>query len=244
MKIWQNYLAELLGTFILVFMGTTGIVASNTLTSGNVSFAELVVPFGFGLALLAGLYAFAEVSGGHFNPAVSLGLFLDGRLSPLDLAGYWAAQFVGAIGASALMLVPFDQTAVAGTATLPHVSNGSALRVSDGSAFLLEVVFTAILVLVVLQSTKSSRYTGSALVAIPLTLVSIHVAAIPFSGAGVNPARTLGPALIGNKWDSEWIYFLGPALGAIIAWLVYTVVVKGELGLKPAPTRGEAESTG
>src|SRR6266498_2190356 len=69
MKIWQNYLAELLGTFILVFMGTTGIVASNTLTSGNVSFAELVVPFGFGLALLAGLYAFAEVSGGHFNPA-------------------------------------------------------------------------------------------------------------------------------------------------------------------------------
>lgn len=236
MRIWQNYLAELLGTFILVFMGTTGIVASNTLTSGNVSFAELVVPFGFGLALLAGLYTFAEVSGGHFNPAVSLGLFLDGRLSPLDLAGYWAAQFVGAIGASALMLVPFDKSAVAGTATLP--------RVSDGSAFLLEVVFTAILVLVILQSTKSSRYTGSALVAIPLTLVSIHVAAIPFSGAGVNPARTLGPALIGNKWESEWIYFLGPALGAIIAWLVYTVVVKGELGLKPTPTRGEAESTG
>jgi aquaporin Z len=236
MKIWQNYLAELLGTFILVFMGTTGIVASNTLTSGNVSFAELVVPLGFGLALLAGLYAFAEVSGGHFNPAVSLGLFLDGRLSPIDLAGYWAAQFVGAIGASALMLVPFNKTLVGGTATLPHIG--------DGSAFLLEVVFTAILVLVILQSTKSSRYTGTALVAIPLTLVSIHVAAIPFSGAGVNPARTLGPALIGNKWDSEWIYFLGPALGAIIAWLVYTVVVKGELGLKPAPTRGEAESTG
>jgi aquaporin Z len=236
MRIWQNYLAELLGTFVLVFMGTTGIVASNTLTSFNISFAEIVVPLGFGLALLAGLYAFAEVSGGHFNPAVSLGLFLDGRLSPLDLAGYWTAQFIGAIGASALMLVPFNKTAVAGTATVPHVS--------DGSAFLLEVVFTAIFVTVILQSTKSSRYTGSALVAIPLTLVSIHVALIPFTGSSVNPARTLAPALIGDRWDSEWIYFLGPALGAIIAWLIHTVVVKGELGLKPSTPRGEANSTG
>jgi aquaporin Z len=240
MKIWQKYSAEFLGTFVLVLMGTTGIVASNSLTSGNVSFAELVIPLGFGLALLGALYAFAEVSGGHFNPAISLGLFLDGRISPLDLAGYWAAQFVGAIAASALMLVPFTKTLVAGTATVPGAG------VSNGNAFLLETVFTAIFVTVVLQSTKSSRYTGSALVAIPLTLVSIHVALIPFTGASVNPARTLGPALIGDRWDSEWIYFLGPALGAIIAWLVHTVVVKGELGMKPTPTdtQGEAQSTG
>jgi len=238
MKIWQKYPAEFLGTFVLVFMGTTGLVASNTLTNGNVSFAEIVVPLGFGLALLAGLYAFADVSGGHFNPAVSLGLFLDGRLSLPDLIGYLIAQFAGAIAASALMLIPFNQDAVAGTATLPNPAIG------DGGAFLLETAFTAIFVSVILQSTKSSRFSGSALVAIPLTLVSIHVALIPFTGSSVNPARTLGPALIGDKWDSEWIYFLGPALGAIIAWLVHSVVVKGEMGLKPPVEQEQAESTG
>src|SRR6266542_1818675 len=149
MKIWQNYLAELLGTFILVFMGTTGIVASNTLTSGNVSFAELVVPFGFGLALLAGLYAFAEVSGGHFNPAVSLGLFLDRRLSVADLAGYWISQFVGAILASLTVLLAFSKQEVKSTATLPS---------SNGTALVVEIAMTAIFVMVILQSSKSSRY--------------------------------------------------------------------------------------
>jgi aquaporin Z len=248
MKMWQKYPAEFLGTFILVLMGTTGIVAVNLLTSapgapdrlagGNAQFNEIVVPLGFGLALLAGFYAFAEVSGGHFNPAVSLAAFLDGRISLIDLFGYWIFQFVGAIAASALMLVPFTQDAVATTATVPSPVIG------DGGAFLLETAFTAIFVSVILHSTKSSRLSGSALVAIPLTLVSIHVALIPFTGASVNPARTLGPALIGDKWDSEWIYFLGPALGAIIAWLVYSVVVKGELGSKAAAAPEQPGSTG
>jgi aquaporin Z len=247
MKMWQKYLAEFLGTFILVLMGTTGIVAVDLLTSnpgspglsgGNVQFNELVVPLGFGLALLAGLYAFGEVSSGHFNPAVSLAAFLDGRISLVDLAGYWIFQFVGAIAASALMLVPFTQDAVATTATVPSPVIG------DGGAFLLETAFTAIFVSVILQATTSSRFSNSALVAIPLTLVSIHVALIPFTGSSVNPARTLGPALIGNKWDSEWIYFLGPALGAIIAWLVHSVVVKGEMGPKASAAPEQAGSTG
>jgi aquaporin Z len=241
MKSWQKYSAEFLGTFVLVFMGTTGIIAANTIGgggTGGTAFIELVVPIGFGLALLAALYAFAEVSGGHFNPAISLGLFLDGRLSVPDLAGYWIAQFAGAIAASALMLVPFTKDAVKTTATVPNPIVG------DGGAFLIEVAFTAILVSVVLQSTKSARYTGTALVAIPLTLVSIHVAAILYTGASVNPARTLGPALIGDVWDSEWIYFLGPALGAIIAWLVHTVVIKGELGLKPPTQPAQPGPTG
>jgi aquaporin Z len=242
MKMWQKYAAEFLGTFVLVLMGTTGIVAVDLLTrapgaaglgSGNPQFNELVIPIGFGLALLAGLYAFGEVSGGHFNPAVSLAMFLDGRISLVDLGGYWVFQFVGAIAASALMLVPFNQDAVATTATVPNPVIG------DGGAFLLETAFTAIFVAVILQSTKTSRFSGSALIAIPLTLVSIHVAILTFTGASVNPARTLGPALIGDKWDSEWIYFLGPALGAIIAWLVHSIVVKGEMGLKQ-PAEQEA----
>jgi aquaporin Z len=244
MKMWQKYAAEFLGTFVLVMMGTAGIVAVDLLTSpgsaglgsGNPQFNELVVPLGFGLALLAGLYAFAEVSGGHYNPAVSLSMFLDGRISLMDLCGYWIFQFVGAIAASALMLVPFNQNAVATTATVPSPVIG------DGGAFLLETTFTAIFVLVILQSTKTDRFSGSALIAIPLTLISIHVALIPFTGASVNPARTLGPALIGDRWDSEWIYFLGPALGAIIAWLIHSIVVKGEMGLKQPPEQETAGS--
>ena len=100
---------------------------------------------------------------------------------------------------------------------------------------------TAIFVMVILQSSKSSRYAGSALIAIPLTLLAIHFAAIPFSGASVNPARTLGPALVGHHWDSEWIYFLGPEAGAVIAAIVYTVVVKGDLSLRDQPAAPAAQ---
>ena len=102
----------------------------------------------------AGLYAFGEVSGGHYNPAVSLAMFLDGRISLVDLVGYWVFQFAGAIAASALMLVPFTKDAVATTATVPNSVIG------DGGAFLLETAFTAIFVLVILQATKSDALLG------------------------------------------------------------------------------------
>jgi MIP family channel proteins len=241
MKQWQRYLAEFFGTFVLVFGGSTVILAGRAVLGPQNAplFVELAVPFGFGLALLAGLYAFAEVSGGHFNPAVSLGLFLDRRLALGDLIGYWVAQFAGAIVASAIMLLPFTKSDVAATATVPGVG------VSDGAAFALETIFTAIFVAVILRSSKSERYGGSALVAIPLTLVMCHFAIVVFSGCSVNPARTLGPALIGDHWDSEWIYFLGPALGAIIAYVVHSVVVEGDTALRdktPPPATGEGEA--
>jgi aquaporin Z len=231
-KQWQRYLAELFGTFILVFGGTTGILAAlrvvdaapwNAAGGSGANAVELIVPFAFGLALMAGLYAFAEVSGGHFNPAVSLGLFLDRRLTFEDLLGYWIFQFAGAILASLLMLIPFNHDLVKATATQPS---------SNGTALFIEITFTAIFVLVILHSTKSDRFGGSALVAIPLTLLAIHFAAIPFSGSSVNPARSLGPALVGDQWHAFWIYVVGPAAGAVIAWIVYTVVIKGDTDLR------------
>lgn len=224
MKHWQKYLAEVFGTFTLVAIGATGILAGIRLGGGDSGAVELVAPFAFGLALLGGLYAFGEVSGGHFNPAVSLAMYLDRRLSLGDLVGYWLAQFVGAILASAVLLLPFSDDEVAQTATVPSVG--------DGAAFALEVITTAVFVAVILQATRSEGYRSSALVAIPLTLVALHFATVPFTGTSVNPARTLGPALVGDHWDSEWVYFLGPAVGAIVAWLVHTVVVRGETGLR------------
>jgi aquaporin Z len=228
-KQWQRYLAELFGTFVLVFGGSIGITAALKLSGaapfnptgapGPNAIVLLAVPFAFGLALMAGLYAFAEVSGGHFNPAVSLGLFLDRRLTFEDLLGYWIFQFAGAILASLLLLIPFNHDVVKATATVPF---------SAGTGLFMEIAFSAVFVLVILQSTKSERFGGTALVSIPLTLLAIHFAAIPWSGASVNPARSLGPALVGSEWTDFWIYIVGPAAGAIIAWIVYTVVIKGD----------------
>jgi aquaporin Z len=228
-KQWQRYLAELFGTFILVFVGTTTLIEASKLGAGGVQF---IVPFGFGLALLAGLYAFAEVSGGHFNPAVSLGLFLDRRLTFEDLLGYWIFQFAGAIMASLLMLIPFNHDLVKATANVPH---------GNGSSLFMEIAFTALFVLVILVSTKSERYGGSALIAIPLTLLVIHFATIPIDGTSVNPARSLGPALVGAKWTGFWIFVIGPAAGAIIAWAIYAVVIKGDTDLRDDMQRIRAE---
>jgi len=235
-KQWQKYLAELFGTFTLVVMGTTAILAALRLSQGDTGAVELIAPFAFGLGLLAGLYAFGEISGGHFNPAVSLAMYLDRRLSITDLAGYWLAQFVGAILASAVLLLPFTDDEVAQTATVPTVG--------DGAAFALEAITTAVFVAVILQATRSTGYRSSAFAAIPLSLVAVHFATIPFTGTSVNPARTLGPALVGDHWDSEWVYFLGPAVGAIIAWLVHTVVVRGDTSLRDDLERVKEDVTG
>jgi aquaporin Z len=240
-KQWQRYLAEMFGTFILVFGGTTSVLAALKVVGGGpfsgtgasgLNAVELVAPFAFGLSLMAALYAFAEVSGGHFNPAVSLGLFLDRRLTFEDLLGYWIFQCAGAILASLLMLIPFDHDLVKATATVPS---------SNGTSVFLEIVFTAIFVLVILHSTKSERYSGSALVAIPLTLLMIHFASIPFDGTSVNPARSLGPALVGSQWTGFWVFVVGPAAGAIIAWIVYAVVIKGDTDLRDDMQRLRAD---
>jgi aquaporin Z len=97
----------------------------------------------------------------------------------------------------------------------------------DGAAFVIELSFTTIFVLVILQSSRSDRFGSSALIAIPLTLLAVHTAAIPFSGSSVNPARTFGPDLVGNTWTGIWIYFIAPPLGAALAWAIHAGVVRG-----------------
>jgi aquaporin Z len=216
METWQKYAAELLGTFVLVFGGTTAIVSSGATGSPVLIVAALA----FGLALLAGLYAFGEVSGGHFNPAVSLAMFLDKRLSSNEMISYWAAQFAGGILAAIGLWIASTREDVASAATVPG-------QFGDGSAFLMELIFTAIFVGVILQASVSGRFGGSALLAIPLALVAVHLAAIPFSGASVNPARTFGPDLIGGEWDGIWIYLIAPPLGAILAVFIHRTVSGG-----------------
>jgi aquaporin Z len=207
-------LAEFLGAFVLLFIGGLSILAGG----GDL----IVIGFGFGLALLAGLYAFGEVSGGHFNPAVSLGAFLDKRIETGTLVQYWVAQIAGFVVAGLALLVVFDQDAVAATATIPTVGAGSAL--------LLEIILTAVFVAVILAVTKSNQYQGSVFAAISLTLVGVHLAAAPLSGASVNPGRTLGSAIIGSEFTDVWVFIVGPLLGAIVGWGLYKLVSTGEIG--------------
>jgi aquaporin Z len=219
----RQYLAEVFGTFTLVFVGSIAILA--TAGAGGGGYVE--IGFAFGLALLAGLYAFGEVSGGHFNPIVSIAMVLDGRLERKHLVPYWLAQLVGAVLASICVLIAFDRNAVKATGTYPGPSG-------SGTALFLEILASAIFVMVILRVTESEKFGGTALVAIPLTLAAVHFALIPFSGSSVNTARTFGPDLIGGKWTDFWVYLIGPPLGAIVGWVVYAVVVKQRREAAPA----------
>jgi aquaporin Z len=220
MKQWQKYLAEVLGTFVLVFGGSLAILTYR----GGSGVDILVVGFGFGLSLLAGLYAFGEVSGGHFNPAISLAMFLDRRLTAIETVWYWISQFVGAILASLVILVIFASTSDVG-----RTANVSG---SDGRNFVVEIVMTAIFIAVVLQVTRSGKYGASTLLAIPLTLAGIHFATVGIDSTGVNPARSFGPVLLSGKhWSDVWLFILGPAIGAVVGWIAHMVTVRGDTGL-------------
>ena len=166
----RAYLAELLGTFLFFAIGLSSVQAVGVL--GAAAPLLVVVPLAFGFGLLAAIFAFGHLSGGHFNPAVTVAMVIDGRTTPSDAAGYIVAQVIGAIGAAALVLVLWGQAAVAATITAP--GNGF----SDIQALVFETVLTAGFLLVILSDTKHAS-THAAL-AIPLTLVAIHFAAVPF----------------------------------------------------------------
>ena len=216
MHLLRATLAEAIGTFILVGMGSLAIVSA----AGQQLPSVLVVPFGFGLGLLAAMTIFGHVSGGHFNPAVTLGALFDGRIDVLGAIGYWIAQLVGAIVASLMILEIFTaqgQQVVAATMT------SGASGIGDGVVFAVETVMTTIFVAVILTVTR--KQPTMAPVVIALTLMVIHFATIPISGASVNPARSLAPAIVSGKLVSGqtaiWVYLAGPMLGGLIGWGIY-----------------------
>ena len=208
--------AELVGTFLFFAIGFTAVQGTGALQAPVL----VVVPLAFGLGLLAAIAAFGPISGGHFNPAVTVAMVLDGRTSILDGIGYMVAQVVGGVGSALLVLVLFDQDAVKGVITSP----GHGF--TDVQALILETVLTAIFILVILASSKKAP--AMAGLVIPLTLVAIHLAAVPFTGSSVNPARSIGPALLGGDVSSLWIYLVGPIVGGIIGWAVWAIVARDE----------------
>lgn len=195
--------AELLGTFALVFAGT-GAVVTNDVSGGTVSHVGIALTFG--LVVLAMVYAVGDVSGAHLNPAVTLGFFAARRFEGRLVAPYIAGQCTGAMLASLILRLLFPTNATLG-ATLPA---GDALQ-----SFVLEAILTFLLMFVILSVSTGSKEKGVlAGVAVGSVIALEALFAGPISGASMNPARSLAPALVSLRLDSLWVYLTAPVLGA------------------------------
>lgn len=219
---WRETLAEGIGTFILVFAGT-GAVMVNDLSSNEVT--HLGISFVFGASVAALIYGMGHLSGAHFNPAVTLGFWASGFFPQERVLPYILAQTLGAIAASTLLLISLGRVASLG-ATVPL--NGNWIQ-----ALVLETVLTFILMLVILGSGLDRRaHIGFAGLAIGLTVGLEATFMGPITGASMNPARSLAPALVGGIWQHHWVYWVAPILGAQLAVLVYRQLSNGFRDLK------------
>jgi aquaporin Z len=213
--------AEGVGTFVLVFMGSLALVSSSILTGGqgvDPVVSQLFVPFAFGLGLMAAIAIGGHVSGGHFNPAVTLGALFDGRLTWVSAIGYAVAQVLGALAASLAILLLSSSAIVAATRTTAGAT-APGVFAQELRAFSAEVVLTALFVAVILTVTR--KQPDLAVIVIPIVLVAIHFAAIPVSGASVNPARSLAPAVVSGNYAGLWVYLTAPFAGSVIGWAIY-----------------------
>jgi aquaporin Z len=211
---------ELLGTFILVFVGSLGVATLAVVTSGagDPVIAVLILPFAFGLGLMAAIGVAGPVSGGHFNPAVTLAALFDGRVDWRDAIGYVVAQIIGALGASLAILLITTKSIVQASVNAPGPVAPTQFE-SELHAFSTEIILTAIFVAVILTITRKAP--DLAIIVIPLVLVGIHFVGIQISGASVNPARSLAPAVVTGTYTSLWVYLTAPFLGSVLGWAAY-----------------------
>jgi len=218
----KKYFAELVGTFILVLFGCgTAVVAGDKV-------GILGIAFAFGLAQVAAIYGIGPISGGHVNPAVSLGVWTAGRMKTGDMIGYWVGQFAGAIlAALVLWAIAAGMGGGYSLAANGLGQDGWGPGYQGGynmtSAIVFEFVATLIFVIVILGSTQKSAPVGFAGLAIGITLLVIHIFGIHITGVSVNPARSLGPALFvgGTAIAQVWLFLLVPSVGGIVAGLLF-----------------------
>ncbi len=214
----QKFVAEFIGTLTLVLFGCGAAVL------GGEHVGQLGIALAFGFAIVAMAYGIGAISGCHVNPAVSLGAFIAGRMSARDMVVYWIAQFLGALVGAGIL------AAIAGMAG-GLGQNGWGAGYNGGfsmqAALIFEVVMTALFVIVILGSTSSAAPAGFAGLAIGITLAVIHIVGIQVTGVSVNPARSFGPAVLGGgqALAQLWLFFVAPAIGALIGGALYRVNV-------------------
>jgi aquaporin Z len=242
---WKKLVAEFFGTLILVVIAVGVATESFGFRLFGLSYAAGVVAtaLAFGLVLVALVYAIGPISGCHINPAVTLGFLGSGRMKIQEAVAYWVAQFAGGIVGAYLLYWMFTTSALYHKSIQGLGTDGygikSHLLVSEGGAFLIEVVLTAIFVLVVLFATHKAAIQGAAGVAIGFALVMVHLIGIPLTGTSVNPARSLGPALVvgGTALSQVWLFIVAPLVGALVAAVIHLLLTYGhdETAAEAAP---------
>ncbi len=218
----KKYIAEMIGTMVLVLMGCGSAVFAGSVTgSVGAGVGTIGVALAFGLSVVAMAYAIGGISGCHINPAITLGVFLSGRMDKKDAGMYMLFQVIGAIIGSLILYLLVSTGAHGGP------TETGANTYSEGmmwQAFIAELVFTFIFVLVVLGSTDEKKGAGNlAGLAIGLTLVLVHIVCIPITGTSVNPARSIGPALFqgGEALSQLWLFIVAPLIGAALSAAVW-----------------------
>lgn len=211
----SKIVAEFIGTFTLVLFGCGAAVL------GGEHVGQLGIALAFGFAIIALAYGIGPVSGCHVNPAVSLGAFVAGRISVAEMLRYWAAQFTGGLAGALVLMV------IAGGTAKGLGQNGWGPgylgEFSLQAAFIFEVVMTALFVIVILGATGADAAPGFAGLGIGIALAVIHIVGIQVTGVSVNPARSFGPAVLvgGQALAQLWLFFLAPAIGAVLGALLY-----------------------
>ncbi|MFF0343380.1 MIP/aquaporin family protein [Kribbella sp. NPDC004875] len=227
--LWIRLIIEFLGTFVLVTVAAGSGVINHYV--GNAPISRTAAVIAPGAAVMAMIYAWGPLSGLHINPAVSFAFTARGVFPPKWLVPYWAVQFAGAIGAALFLQGMFGD-----------VSQGSNYPISSSGgewkSFVMETVLTAILVSIILNTATGARSIGhNAAIAVGSTVALLGLFASPISGASMNPARTLGPDIVGNDYTGWWVYVAGPLLGAAIA----VAIIGSVRGLPDKDEREAAE---
>jgi aquaporin Z len=235
--------AEFVGTFWLVLGGCGSAVL--TAKFPDVGIGILGVALAFGLTVLTMAYAFGHISGGHFNPAVTLGLWLGRRASARDVAPYIVVQVIAAVAAAGVLYVIASGNSSFDAGASGFAANGygdhSPGKYGLGAALLTEVVMTAFFLLVILGATDRRAPKGMGPLAIGLCLTLIHLISIPVTNTSVNPARSTGPALFVGGWALAqlWLFWVAPLIGAAIAGVGYRFIV-GDSGSEPVAEEAQA----
>jgi MIP family channel proteins len=212
--------AEALGTFLFFFLGFSGVAIVVDIGSDAITPLGVAAGFGFGLALA--ITAFGHLSGGHFNPAVTLGFAIAGRLPSRDIVPYWIAQLVGGFGAVLVMAIVYSSDVTDALHTQP----GSGI--DNWAALVLEIVATALFLMVILTVATDANAPWNGVMApflIGLFIFTAATAVGPASGGSFNPARSLDPVLYNQEWSDVWIYLVGPLAGGVLGGAVWSWLV-------------------
>jgi len=242
MPLTQRFIAELIGTFWLVFGGcgsaTLAIAFPNDTASPNFGIGLYGIALAFGLTVLTMAYAIGHISGCHLNPAVSIGLCVGRRFPASDLIPYIIAQVIGAIIAAGVIYFIANGQPDFLLAQHPLGANGygdhAPGKFTMGAGFVTEIVLTFMFLMIILGATDQRAPQGFAPIAIGLGLTLIHLIGIPVTGVSVNPARSTGPAIWVGGWALAqlWLFWVAPIIGGILAGIVYPVVSGGTAAAK------------